>query len=64
MVRYSENPTARVEVHVAAPPEAVWPLVSDISVPARFSSELAGAEWADGFGGAVGRSPVHRAQPP
>jgi hypothetical protein len=51
MVRYSENPTARVEVHVAAPPEAVWPLVSDISVPARFSSELAGAEWADGFGG-------------
>jgi Polyketide cyclase / dehydrase and lipid transport len=50
MVRYSENPTARVEVHVAAPPEAVWPLVSDISVPARFSTELAGADWVDGSG--------------
>ena len=48
MVRYSENPTARVEVHIAAPPAAVWPLVSDISVPARFSTELAGADWADG----------------
>ena len=48
MVRYSENPTARVEVHIAAPPAAVWPLVSDISVPARFSTELAGADWVDG----------------
>jgi Polyketide cyclase / dehydrase and lipid transport len=51
MVRYSESPTARVEVHVAAPPAAVWPLVSDISVPARFSTELVGADWADGAGG-------------
>jgi hypothetical protein len=51
MVRYSENPTARVEVHVAAPPGAVWPLVSDISVPARFSTELVGADWVDGPAG-------------
>lgn len=48
MVRYSESPTARVEVHVAAPPSVVWPLVSDITVPARFSTELTGAEWIDG----------------
>jgi hypothetical protein len=51
MVRYSENPTARVEVQVAAEPAAVWPLICDISLPARFSTELAGAEWADGATG-------------
>ena len=48
MVRYSENPTARVEVQVAAPPSALWPLVSDITVPVRFSTELVAADWADG----------------
>ena len=51
MVRYSENPTAHVEVHVAAPPSALWPLVSDITVPVRFSTELVGADWADGAAG-------------
>ena len=51
MVRYSESPTARAEVHVAAPPSVVWPLVSDITVPVRFSTELAGAEWTDGADG-------------
>jgi hypothetical protein len=51
MVRYAENPTARVEVHVAAPPGAVWPLVSDISMPARFSTELVGADWIEGADG-------------
>ena len=51
MVRYSESPTARAEVHVSAPPSAVWPLVSDITVPVRFSTELAGAEWTDGADG-------------
>jgi hypothetical protein len=62
MVRYSESPTARAEVHVAAPPGVVWPLVSDITVPVRFSAELAGAEWTDGAAGScvgarfVGRS--------
>jgi hypothetical protein len=51
MVRYSESPAARAEVHVAAPPGVVWPLVADITVPARFSTELAGAEWTDGADG-------------
>ena len=51
MVRYADSPTARVEIHVAAPPSAVWSLVSDITLPARFSTELTGAEWAEGTPG-------------
>jgi uncharacterized protein YndB with AHSA1/START domain len=46
-VRYAEGPTAEVEVLVAAPPERVWALVTDIDLPARFSQELLGAEWLD-----------------
>jgi len=33
---------------IAAPPSVVWPLVCDIQVPARFSSEFQGGEWLDG----------------
>jgi hypothetical protein len=51
MVRYADSPTARAEIHVAAPPSAVWPLVSDIRLPARFSTELTAAEWAEGTAG-------------
>jgi hypothetical protein len=51
MVRYADSPTARAEIHVAAPPSAVWPLVSDITLPARFSTELTSAEWAEGASG-------------
>ena len=51
MVRYADSPTARAEVHVAAPPDVVWPLVTDIRLPARFSTELTGAEWAEGTAG-------------
>jgi len=47
-MRYADGPTAEAEVHVDAPPEAVWALVTDINLPARFSSEFQGAEWLDG----------------
>lgn len=47
-MRYADGPTAEAEVHVDAPPEAVWSLVVDINLPARFSSEFQGAEWLDG----------------
>lgn len=54
-MRFAEGPTVEVEVHVSASPEAVWPLVSDIAVPARFSSELEETNWLDGAAGpAVG----------
>ena len=51
MVRYSEDPAVQVEARISAPPAVVWPLVSDITLPARFSTELVAAEWIDGGGG-------------
>ncbi|HEX4660780.1 MAG TPA: SRPBCC family protein [Streptosporangiaceae bacterium] len=50
-LRLSDCPTAEVSVVIAATPRAVWPLVSDIQLPARFSSEFQGAEWLDGAPG-------------
>ncbi len=47
----SDCPTAEVSVVIGAPPPAVWPLVSDVQLPARFSSEFRGAEWLDGATG-------------
>lgn len=46
-MRYADGPTVEVAIHVDAPPEHVWELVSDITLPARFSSELQAAEWID-----------------
>jgi hypothetical protein len=47
-LRLSDCPTAEVSVVVAAAPRAVWPLVADIELPARYSSEFQGGEWLDG----------------
>jgi hypothetical protein len=47
-MRLAEGPTTEVEVHIDAPADAVWSYVSDIDLPARFSSELTGARWLDG----------------
>jgi hypothetical protein len=47
-VRYAEGPTAEAEIYIAAPPHRVWALVSDISVPPRFSDELVATQWAEG----------------
>jgi hypothetical protein len=46
-MRYADGPTAEVQTFVDAPPEVVWPLVSDISIPCRFSEELQEARWLD-----------------
>jgi hypothetical protein len=48
MVRYADQPTVRVEIHVAAEPADIWALVSDINLPSEFSSEFVGADWLDG----------------
>ena len=37
-----------VTVHVSAPPDKVWALVSDITNTGRFSPETFEAEWLDG----------------
>jgi uncharacterized protein YndB with AHSA1/START domain len=54
-VRYADGPTATVTRRIAAAPDEVWRLVSDINLPARFSSEFTGAEWVgDAKGAALG----------
>jgi Polyketide cyclase / dehydrase and lipid transport len=47
-LRYAAGPTTEAEVLIAAPPDVVWPLVCDIQMPARFSTEFQGGEWLDG----------------
>ncbi|MDQ2754340.1 MAG: SRPBCC family protein [Actinomycetota bacterium] len=37
-----------VTVHIAAPPERVWALVSDVTKIGRYSPETFEAEWLDG----------------
>jgi len=50
-MRFADEPTVEVSVHIDASPSVVWPLVTDIAVPAEFSNELQGARWAEGFDG-------------
>lgn len=47
-MKYSDCPTVEVDTHVDAPPARVWELVSDLSVPAKFSDELVSADWVEG----------------
>ena len=46
--RYADTPTVEVVAVVDASVGTVWRLVTDISLPARFSTEFRGAEWLDG----------------
>jgi uncharacterized protein YndB with AHSA1/START domain len=47
-LRYRDGPGTEVEIYVEAEPAAVWEVVSDISLPARFGNELLAAEYLDG----------------
>lgn len=47
MVRYADGPTAEVSIEIDAPVDDVWRLVTDVAVPAEFSSELQAASWVD-----------------
>jgi uncharacterized protein YndB with AHSA1/START domain len=49
--RYADKPTVEVETFVAAPPERVWDVVSDITLMAELSDELQRVEWEDGATG-------------
>ena len=51
MVRHADSPTVEVETLIEASAEVVWSLVTDIDLPARFSSEFQGADWLDGADG-------------
>jgi uncharacterized protein YndB with AHSA1/START domain len=47
-MKYADGPVVEGSVHVAAPPERVWELVSDIHLVASLSSEVQSVEWLDG----------------
>jgi uncharacterized protein YndB with AHSA1/START domain len=42
-----------VTVHIAAPPQPIWELVSDVTKIGRYSPETFEAEWLDGATGPV-----------
>jgi uncharacterized protein YndB with AHSA1/START domain len=46
-LRYSARPSVEASVSIAASPEVVFAVISDIDLPARFSSEFQGARWLD-----------------
>lgn len=46
-MKYSDCPTVEVSAVIAAESSAVWELVSDIGLSARFSTEVSGADWLD-----------------
>ena len=47
-MRYRDCPTVEVEERIVGDPAAIWALVTDINLPARFSDELHTVEWIDG----------------
>ena len=42
---------AAVTVHIDAPPDAVWDIISDVRNTPRFSPEVFESEWLDGATG-------------
>jgi uncharacterized protein YndB with AHSA1/START domain len=47
MTRFADGPVVEVAVSIDAPIEAVWDLVTDINIAARFQDEFQQAEWLD-----------------
>ena len=48
---YADTPAVAAEIYIAAPPERVWPLVSDIHLMPGLSGELQEVAWLDGVTG-------------
>ncbi|WP_353940978.1 SRPBCC family protein [Streptomyces sp. HUAS MG91] len=63
--RYADTPTVEVRRGIAAPPERVWELVTDIGLMPRLSDELQAAEWVgEPSGPEVGARFVGRSRHP
>lgn len=63
--RYADAPTAECAQWIAAAPERVWELVSDIHLMPELSGELRSVEWLDGASGpAVGNRFLGRNEHP
>jgi nitroreductase len=45
-LRFEDGPGVVAEIDIDARPATVWALVTDVNLPARFSTEFLGAEWA------------------
>ena len=45
---YADTPTVAAQIDIEAPPERVWPLVSDIHLMPGLSGELQEVAWLDG----------------
>jgi uncharacterized protein YndB with AHSA1/START domain len=45
-LRFADGPGVIAEIDIDAAPPAVWALVTDVNLPARFSTEFLGAQWA------------------
>ena len=54
------GPGVTVEIDIAALPERVWELASDINISAQFSNEFQGADWVDADGPREGASFIGR----
>lgn len=52
-MRMSDRPSVEVSLTVAAPPERVWKLVSDVTRVGDWGVECASAQWVDGADGPV-----------
>lgn len=51
MAHYADLPTVTVSADIAASPGDLWPIITDINLPARFSGEFQGASWTPPFTG-------------
>jgi len=47
-MKYADGPVAQASIHMAAPPERVWELVSDIHLVASLSWEVQEVSWLGG----------------
>jgi hypothetical protein len=47
-LRLVDQPSTSVTAVISAPPEAIWPIITDIGFPAKHSTEFRGAHWLDG----------------
>jgi uncharacterized protein YndB with AHSA1/START domain len=53
-MRFADRPSQEVEVRIAAPPERVWPVLTDLARFGAWSPENEGGTWLDAGGPAVG----------
>jgi hypothetical protein len=53
----SDGPGTFVEIDIEASAAQLWPIITDLNMPAKFSAEFRGARWAEGSTGpAIGAS--------